>query len=134
MTQEHFEAQERLAEQQRQKSEEEARQRQERHLQGIRGWMQWITGERKRIAEENERQAYQALVRDREKKDALLAEQLEEQSRLEARTKRLDSYSEQRQQIMGLDKAQYEEMKEGQQERFESAPGPNTTDEPKLNP
>lgn len=62
----------------------EAQRRQERFNTGARGFVDRITGERKRINEHNRLEAYRAAQRDREQRDRLISQQHEQQARLDA--------------------------------------------------
>lgn len=72
-----------LTEKQTQRSALELEQRQERFATGIRGTWQRFSGKHAQIKRQNEREAYQALVRDQEQKDALIFDQLTQRQHLQ---------------------------------------------------
>ncbi|ADM09243.1 hypothetical protein PB2503_05862 [Parvularcula bermudensis HTCC2503] len=74
-----------LEEQQQARAAMENTQRQERFSKGLRGLFDRITGERKRVAEQNRAEAYDALLRDRHEKDALIFRHLDERKALDQR-------------------------------------------------
>ncbi len=63
---------------------EETRQRQERFNAGIRGILDRLTGQHAKLRKQNELEAYAALKRDRDQRDATVAAQLEERRALQA--------------------------------------------------
>lgn len=99
-----------LKEKQRKRWEAEVRERQERYAKGFRGFIHVLTGQKQKITDRNEKDAYGALTRDRAEKDNLVQRQLEERRKRDARSKRLSSYKEIRGQAMGIDRSQFELM------------------------
>ena len=67
----------------RQKQETQARQA--RISAGLRGLFERLSGQRRRMKEQNEREAYQAFLRDRAEKDQLIFKQLEQRQRLQTK-------------------------------------------------
>lgn len=74
----------RLHEGQRLRAEAEGRERAERMRKGLAGLWDRLTGEHARLKASNELQAFMALRRDRDQREAMLAAQLEERQRLQA--------------------------------------------------
>ena len=74
---------ENLAFKQRQRWIDETKQRQTRLSTGIRGIWTRITGKHQRIIKENEIEAYEALTRDKQQKEALIHKQLDQRQPLQ---------------------------------------------------
>jgi len=68
---------------QRERWNKEILERETRLNKGIRGVWDRLTGKHGRIVEENQKQAYEALQRDREQRDSLVAAQLKERQELQ---------------------------------------------------
>lgn len=68
---------------QRERGEQEARKRSERLRSGVKGLWDRLTGERRRILEQNEREALAAIQRDRKQRDGLIAAQLRDRQKLQ---------------------------------------------------
>lgn len=84
LTAQHREERRRLEEGQKNRWEQEARQRSERINSGLRGLWQRMTGQRATIQQQNEREAHAALLRDREQRDRLVFQQMEDRRALQA--------------------------------------------------
>lgn len=67
---------------------EEAKDRQERFRSGLGGFWDKLRGEHKRIQAQNEKEAYDSLMRDRQQKDQLIFQQLEQRRELDVLRKR----------------------------------------------
>ena len=87
MAREHQEKRRVLDELQQYRWQQEARVRQSRLRPGMRGVFDRLTGQRRRIREQNEREAWQALLRDRQEKDALIFDQLEQRRAIKERVR-----------------------------------------------
>ncbi|WP_347888521.1 relaxase [Nitrosomonas europaea] len=68
---------------QKQRWQQESEDRQARLNKGIRGLWDRLTGQRSQVTDQNEREAWQALVRDRQQRDNLIQRQLEERNALQ---------------------------------------------------
>ena len=112
----------RLIEQQRQERQklvraqktrqhQEALQRQSRFRKGLSGLWDRLRGEHKRICENNETEALEALRRDRKEKDELIFNQLNQRRMLKLRLSKFKTrYISQRREL-AADKAKFEESK-----------------------
>lgn len=72
-----------LEETQKQRWQQESENRQARLNRGIRGLWDRLTGQHDRTKDQNEHEAWQALVRDRQQRDSLIQRQLEERRALQ---------------------------------------------------
>ncbi|WP_019960652.1 relaxase/mobilization nuclease domain-containing protein [Woodsholea maritima] len=102
----------------------EVRQREEAHLRqarfrpGLRGLWDVLRGESRRIREQNEREAYEAMKRDRQEKDALIFHQLEERRRLAERRQEDHARAAQQKEALRQQQHSYEQMrKDAREER-----------------
>ena len=86
---------------------EEAQARQERFRSGLGGFWDKLRGEHKRIQEKNEKEAYEALMRDRQQKDQLIFQQLEQRRELETLRKRETERFEAQQRDLAQDRMAY---------------------------
>lgn len=126
-----------LAEKLNQRKTTEQKQRQMRYRSGFAGIWDRLSGGHSRIKKQNEREAYQAFIRDREEKDRLVTGHLEQRRRLEAiRTQEHNDHRLQKQDLRQdaqtykgmLSDLRKERLKEYSQER-QSA---NTTNSPQT--
>ncbi|MBL29062.1 MAG: relaxase [Rhodospirillaceae bacterium] len=85
MTASHAAERQRLDATQKDRWVRETRERQERFNKGFRGLWDRVTGQHARLRKQNELEAYAALRRDREQRDALVSAQLEERQQLQVR-------------------------------------------------
>lgn len=76
-----------LADTQKQRWQQESEDRQARLNKGIRGLWDRLTGQHGQVMDQNEREAWQALVRDRQQWDDLIQRQLEERRALQLNIK-----------------------------------------------
>ena len=97
----------------------ETRARQGRFNTGLRGLLDRVSGKRRRIAKQNEREAYDALLRDRRDKNELIFRQLGERRALQKQIVKLKKYAEAQSREMESDIAQFEEIKTQRREEFE---------------
>ncbi len=74
---------ENLADTQKQRWQQESEDRQARLNKGIRGLWDRLTGQHGQVMDQNEREAWQALLRDRQQRDDLIQRQLEERRALQ---------------------------------------------------
>jgi len=79
----HNQERETLKSRQEQRWQQETQQRQARLKKGMRGLLQRFTGKQSKIIEQNEHEAYNALIRDRQQKDDLINGQLDERQTLQ---------------------------------------------------
>ncbi len=92
--------------------------RQHRYNKGIRGLFDRLTGHHKRINQQNEQEAYEALLRDQREKDEFIFRQLEQRRTLQARMERLRKFKTNREQELSRDITQYVEMRDRRQDVF----------------
>ncbi len=94
--------------------------RQKRFRTGLKGLLDRVTGRHRRIQEENERQALEAVARDRSQRDALIFQQLEARRTLQRRIVRLKNLSKDREQSLSRDIDQYREIRDKQKDMFDT--------------
>ncbi len=94
--------------------------RQKRFRTGLKGLLDRVTGRHRRIQEENERQALEAVARDRSQRDALIFQQLEARRTLQRRIVRLKNLSKDREQFLSRDIDQYREIRDKQKDVFDT--------------
>jgi hypothetical protein len=87
----------------------ETQARQERFRTGIAGLWDRLRGEYRRLREENEKEAYDALLRDRREKDELIFSQLEARRDLQERHKQDVARLQEQQRELADDRARYEQ-------------------------
>ncbi len=122
LTKMHKTARAALLDQQAHRWQTEFRERQGRFSSGLRGLMQRVSGKRRQIEGENEREAYLANRRDQFERDGLIFEQLETSRKLQSRIDRLFGYQRNFQRSLREEREQFEEMARGKRESFELAP------------
>ena len=108
-----------LEKRQEERRVQETRLRQERFRKGLRGWLDRLTGHHRRVKRRNEEEAKAALRRDREERDALIFQHLEERRPQQRRIERLQRFAEQSRSTLARDISQYEEIKEQRKEVVE---------------
>lgn len=86
---------------------EEAQARQERFRSGLGGFWDKLRGEHKRIQAQNEKEAYESLIRDRQQKDQFIFQQLEQRQELELLRKRETERFEAQQRDLAHDRMAY---------------------------
>lgn len=87
----------------------ETQARQERFRTGIAGLWDRLRGEHRRLREENEKEAYDALLRDRREKDELIFAQLEQRRTLQERHKQDTARLQDQQRTLAEDRARFEQ-------------------------
>jgi hypothetical protein len=87
----------------------ETQARQERFRTGLAGLWDRLRGEHRRLREENEKEAYDALLRDRREKDELIFSQLEARRDLQERHKQGVARLHEQQRELANDRARYEQ-------------------------
>ena len=87
----------------------ETQARQERFRTGLGGLWDRLRGEHRRLREENEKDAYDALLRDRRKKDELIFNQLEQRRELQERHKQEVARLQEQQRTLADDRARFEQ-------------------------
>jgi hypothetical protein len=98
---------------------EEARRRQAQFRQGLSGAWDYLRGEHKRIQQQNEREAYTAMTRDRAQKDELVFRHLQERQHFKLQTLQIrDNFKAQAQELK-QDAQHYTAMRQtAQQEKL----------------
>ena len=86
----------------------ETQERQEQFRKGIAGLWDRLRGEHKRLREAHERQAYEALLRDRQEKDGLIFAQLESRRALDDRHKENVARMQEQTRSLAEDRARFE--------------------------
>lgn len=116
----------------------ETQTRQERFRTGLAGLWDRLRGEHRRLREENEKEAYDALLRDRREKDELIFNQLEARRELQERHKQDMARLQDQQRTLAEDRARFEQAAQLPpdisdrkraflESRRESAPAPERT-------
>jgi hypothetical protein len=86
----------------------EAQERHEQFRKGVAGLLDRLRGEHKRLREAHERQAYDALLRDRQAKDELIFVQLESRRARDNRHKENVVQMQEQQRPLSEDRARFE--------------------------
>ena len=89
----------------------EARQRQERFRTGLKGLWDRISGQHKRITQQNTLEAEQARQRDRAEKDKIIATQLTERRALKGRVQAMQEHMKQRKHEIDQDRQRFERQR-----------------------
>ena len=87
---------------------------------GFRGLFDRITGNRRKIKERNERDAWQVKMHQQQERDALVFEQLEARRTLQSRIERLNALKSYRHDELAHDISQYRDMREQRFEQLEA--------------
>ena len=103
------------------RSEQEARTRAERFRRGMKGLWDRLTGKRRQLEKQNELEAFWALQRDREQRQALVHLQLQDRQQLQADIKAVRSQHAQALQQLHSDAANYRLMQRGEAPKPKSA-------------
>jgi hypothetical protein len=122
MAKAHAQARQALREEQEDRWQTETRARQARFAKGLRGWLEHLTGQHRRIRKQNEVETDQAAQRDRSEQDALIFRQLDERRALQARINRLRSYDQRRAESLSQDIDQYQAIQRHERTTFEHRP------------
>lgn len=114
-----------LAKAQETRQIEAARRRQERYRSGIKGLWDRLRGEHGRVRKENEREAYDAMLRDRAEKDALVFRQLAARRQLETlrhqeRQQTIETRRELKRDIRSFENMRAQKLEEFKQQRRDS--------------
>lgn len=99
----------------------ETQARQERFRTGIAGLWDRLRGEHRRLREQNQKEAYDALLRDRREKDELIFAQLEARRALQERHKRDMETLHDQQRELKEDRARFERTAQGPPEPMEES-------------
>ncbi|WP_375205344.1 relaxase/mobilization nuclease domain-containing protein [Hyphococcus sp.] len=91
------------------RQQEETKARQEKFRSGIGGFWDKLRGEHKRIQSQNEKEAYESLMRDRQQKDQLIFQQLEQRRALDAMRRREEERFEAQHRDLEADRKTYAE-------------------------
>ena len=97
----------------------ETKKRQDRFNKGLHGFIDRLTGKRRRITKQNKQETRQAETRDQTEKDALVFEHLSQSRKLQARTQRLEDFGKKKEHSISDDLTQYREISRGRQETFD---------------
>ena len=89
------------------RQEEEVKQRQEKFRSGFGGLWDRLRGEYKRLQEQNEKEAYDSLIRDRQQKDQFIFQQLEQRRELDAMRRREEERFEAQHRDLDADRRTY---------------------------
>ncbi|RLJ22206.1 relaxase [bacterium endosymbiont of Escarpia laminata] len=116
MAQKHARNRSALREAQKEHRTEETRLRQKRFHKGLLGILDRLTGHHRRIRKRNEQETQQARIRDREEKDVLIFNQLDQRRGLQARVRRLEEFRNIRSENLSRDIGQYQEIKDRQRD------------------
>ncbi|MEM6889980.1 MAG: relaxase/mobilization nuclease domain-containing protein [Pseudomonadota bacterium] len=100
MKERHCAARQELREQQALRWAEETKERAGRFRTGVRGLWDWMTGKSKKTSKQNEREAYEGVLRDDRERDDQIASQLKERQELQAEVMKLKN--KQREEITQL--------------------------------
>ena len=122
MAEKHKEERTTLEKRQEECRRQETRLRQERYRKGLRGWLDRLTGHRRRVKQRNEEEAKAALQRDREEQDALIFRHLEERRPLQRRIERLRRFAEKSRDALTRDISQYDEIRDHKRETVDFRP------------
>lgn len=99
----------------------ETQARQERYRTGLAGFWDKLRGEHRRLREENEKDAYDSLLRDRHEKDELIFSQLEARRALQDRHKQDIERLHEQQKGLAADRARFERTAQGPPELLDDA-------------
>jgi len=105
------------AQQKRQQSETQTRQA--RFNKGLKGVIDFVTGKRRKIKQQNKQETKAAQHRDEQEKDTLIFTHLEQRRALGQRIKRLKTYERKSDKHFENDHTQYREIREGKRDVFE---------------
>ena len=97
----------------------ETKARQARFNIGLKGLLDRVTGKRRRIAKQNEREAMLAAQRDSHEKDTLIFTHLGQRRTLQRRIERLKTYEQNRAPRLDRDIEQYRDIEQGRRDVFE---------------
>jgi len=103
---------------QEQRWKDETRVRQERYNKGLKGLLDFVTGKRRKIKEQNRQETEAAKLRDEREKDTLIFTHLEQRRALGRRLKRLKTYKQKSSQRLNQDRGQYQEIRLGLRDNF----------------
>ena len=110
MVAQHQDERKRLEEGQKQRFEQEARERSERINKGLKGLWQRVSGQRAKVQKRNEAEALAALRRDREQKDALISQQMQDRRKLQDELRALKDQRQSQMAEIRDDQKRYREM------------------------
>jgi len=98
---------------------QETKQRQARFRKGLRGILDRVTGKHRKITQENELEAKQAIKRDQQEKDQLIFKQADQRQIQQRRLERLHEFKQASDQKLSHDIKQYQEISKQKRELFE---------------
>ena len=99
----------------------ETQARQERYRTGLAGFWDKLRGEHRRLREENEKEAYNAFLRDRREKDELIFSQLEARGALQDRHKQDVERLHEQQKGLAEDRTRFDRTAQGPPEPLDDA-------------
>ncbi len=97
----------------------ETRHRQERFNKGLRGFMDRVTGKHRKMKQINAQETKQALLRNRQEKDALIFKQADQRQALQSRMEHLEDFRQTRTQLLSSDIEQYRDISQEKRDLFE---------------
>ncbi len=107
---EHRDARQRIQDAQAVRWEQETKERQDRFNQGLRGWLDRLTGRHHSIKARNEAETLTAYQRDRAERDALIFAQLEERREQQERIAQLSQRHAEQQQELNADITRFDSV------------------------
>lgn len=102
----HNKERQQLKDKQDQRWQAEAKERSARLNKGVRGVFDWLSGKAKETKAQNEREAYQATLRDRKQRDNLINAQMGDKQKLQKQIDKLRAKHKQDRQILAANIAQ----------------------------
>ena len=117
MKERHCAAPQELKEQQALRWAEETKERAGRFRTGVRGLWDWMTGKSKKTSKQNEREAYEGVLRDDRERDDQIASQLDERRELQAQV--MEMKRKQREETTQLNQDVAEYLRMGGHDRSE---------------
>ena len=133
MVRKHKSARKDLCSRQEERWQAETLRRQARFQKGLRGFLDRLTGRRRHIREQNEREMLEALHRDQLERDTLIFRQLEERRTLQARLNRLQTFNARSAQSLFRDREIYRDIRKQRRDIFET-PGRSPRKRPRPGP
>lgn len=110
-----------LKEAQEKRQQAETQARQARYNKGLKAVLDFVTGKRRKIKQQNQQEMEAAQHRDEAEKDTLVFTHIEQRRSLEQRMKRLRSYENDNTKQFSRDLSQYQEISQGKRDVYEQA-------------
>ncbi|MFQ3244128.1 MAG: hypothetical protein ACI9SP_000753 [Arenicella sp.] len=99
----------------------ETQTRQTRFNKGLKGLLDFVTGKRSKIKQQNQRETKAAYRRDEQEKDTFVFMHLEQRRGLQYRIGRLQNFERKSDKLLDNDLSQYHEINQGRRDMFERA-------------